>query len=200
MAVETDERGLRLFTQDEVVQMAELGVLEDIEQYELLNGFLVRKVSGGEQHELAKERVLRWLAPGLIADRYRVRVECALRTANRLSLPEPDVMVLPFDRPAGLPAAALLVIEVADTSLRYDRTVKPPLYAGTQVPEYWSIDVNGRSIRVHTDPEGDAYRTQATVDGGTLTPIAADTGPLDVDALLADLADAARDVADEPRP
>lgn len=165
--------------------MVEHDLLHDADRVELLNGVLVEKVSKGAPHELLKERVLHWLAPGLGADRYRVRVESALVVPDGISLPEPDLMVLDAVSRPELPSSALLVIEVADTSLRYDRSVKPPLYAASGVPEYWSIDARGRDVRVYTEPGPTGYRAYRTVSEGRLAASVVDVAALDVDALFA---------------
>jgi Uma2 family endonuclease len=60
------------------------------------------------------------------------------------------------------PADVLLLVEVADSSLRFDRAVKLPLYARAGIAEYWIIDLKRRAIDVHRDPSGDLYRETST--------------------------------------
>lgn len=91
---------------------------------------------------------------------------------DQWNVPQPDFAVLRFrpdfyatgSRPG--PADALLVVEVADSSLRYDREVKLPLYAGAGIAEYWIVDVQRRVVEVHTRPEGNRYAVKAAYRGG----------------------------------
>lgn len=110
--------------------------------------------------------------------------------------PEPDFVLVPLS--AGLdssrahPDVADLIIELADTSLTYDRDVKSHLYARAGVPEYWIINLVDRRLEVHRDPEpragtllGHAYRTMLTFDAGqSCTPLFAPDCALSVDALM----------------
>jgi Uma2 family endonuclease len=88
------------------------------------------------------------------------------------SEPEPDLALLharpdQYRRPPP-PAAAdvLLIIEVSDTSLRYDREVKLPLYARGKIPEVWIVDLVARAVTIYRNPEQDAY-TAVTSHGST---------------------------------
>ena len=82
----------------------------------------------------------------------------------------PDLAVLDKRTPRGAhPRAALLIIEVANSSLRYDRRVKAPLYAEAGVPEYWVIDVQKRAVDVFSEPKRGAYTKHARVTKGALT-------------------------------
>ena len=97
-----------------------------------------------------------------LADRAIVRVQSPLALGDR-SQPEPDIAVVKTaDYSAEHPAAALVVIEVATSSLRQDRRVKTPLYAAANIPEFWLVDVKARRIEVHRDPRGDGYHTIPT--------------------------------------
>jgi Uma2 family endonuclease len=78
-----------------------------------------------------------------------------------------------------------LVVEVADTSVAYDRRVKAPLYARSGIPEYWLIDLNETTVTVYRDPDPDGYRiTQVVRRGGRLAPISFPDREVSVDALL----------------
>src|SRR5262249_2651056 len=91
-----------------------------------------------------------------------VRVQGAVRLSNWTE-PEPDLAVLKprqdFYREAQpSPADLLLVVEVAESSLAYDRRVKGPLYARYGVPEVWLIDLPNQQIHFYRDPAGEQYR------------------------------------------
>ena len=69
------------------------------------------------------------------------------------------------------PTTAILVVEVADTSLSKDRTEKVPLYARNGIPEYWILNVVDDCLEVYRDPTGETYQTKLTLHRGhTITP------------------------------
>jgi Uma2 family endonuclease len=84
------------------------------------------------------------------------------------SLPEPDIAVVPPD-PAGdyyvggHPNTAVLVVEIADSSLQYDREVKAGAYARAGIPEYWILNLVSGQLEVYREPAGDAYRSRAVL-------------------------------------
>jgi Uma2 family endonuclease len=87
------------------------------------------------------------------------------------SEPEPDLMVLrrraaqPYKEREAHAAGVLLVIEVADTSLAYDRSIKQRLYAEAGVPEYWIIDCEAEAVEIYRDPGAEGYRDVRRVGG-----------------------------------
>jgi Uma2 family endonuclease len=107
--------------------------------------------------------------------------------------PEPDLAVVAGSprSTASHPTTAALVVEVADTSLRYDTTVKLAAYAASSISEYWVLDVNGRQLLVFRDPQPDptaaqvqAYLIQWVLGPtDTIAPLAAPSGSV----LVADL-------------
>ena len=97
--------------------------------------------------------------------------------------PEPDLCVLRWrkDFYAGrhpLPADVLLLIEIADSSLRYDSSTKLALYARAGVPRYWIVDVRDRSILAFTQPAGDRYLSQQRWRAGDRIPLGEPGSPL----------------------
>jgi hypothetical protein len=83
------------------------------------------------------------------------------------------------------PSDLLPVVEVADTSLTYDRTVKLPLYALTGIPEVWLVDLARNEVTVHHDPTPDGYQLSATLGrGARLAPAAFPDVTTGVDDLL----------------
>ena len=114
----------------------------------------------------------------------------ATRPASRESEPEPDAVVAPgtpFDYLAEHPKAvdAPLVVEVADTTLRFDRTRKRAAYARSGVREYWIINLLHRQVEVYRDPAGARYRS-VTVYGEqeAILPLAAPHGSVRASELL----------------
>jgi Uma2 family endonuclease len=102
--------------------------------------------------------------------------------------PEPDlVWAVLQDYTDRNPAAAdvLLLVEVADSSLRYDRGEKSEIYAAAGIKEYWVVDVNGHTVEVMRDPREAQYRDRKTYSvGETISPLALLRAELNVDSLF----------------
>jgi len=164
----------RRFTVADVEAMVAAGVMDEDERVELIGGELVPMSPKGNHHEVVKAALLeRW---------YRASpAECSLvpETTFRLSEDtylEPDVVI--FSRATGIPsltaANALLVVEIADTSLRYDVGRKAQLYASFGVRELWVIDAVNLTTRVFRDPAPDGYRDARDASASErLTPLVA---------------------------
>jgi len=150
-------------------RLVELGVFEG-ERIELLEGVLVAMTPQNAPHSGSIQRLNSILVPRL-AGRAEVRVQLALAVSDD-SEPEPDIAVVrPGRRFDEHPSTALLVIEVADASLRKDRGIKAALYARAGVPEYWIVDLPARVLEVHRDPQGDAYATVERHGRGETVPL-----------------------------
>jgi Uma2 family endonuclease len=111
-----------------------------------------------------------------------------------MSEPAPDLAVVagaPLDYYDGHPERTVLIVEVADTTLSFDRRCKGSLYARAGVPEYWIVDVNRRALEVHRDPSEDAdarygwaYRTVTRLRAGD---VVVSLGAPDTEIAVADL-------------
>lgn len=164
------------FTVDAYHRLGELGIFDEDDRVELLDGQIVEMTPIGGRHVACVVRLTDLLSRRLGSDT-SVSVQNPVVLADR-SEPQPDIAVL--RRADGLsgawlpsPQDVLLVIEVADTSLEHDRDVKVPLYASAGIPEVWLVDLPGDQIKVYRDPGPDGYRDVRTVTrGGTLTPLA----------------------------
>jgi Uma2 family endonuclease len=188
MALTLDDRAIHPLTVDEVMRMVDAGVLgEDAYRLELLDGLLTEKPVKGPEHEAVKERFLDWLAPGVAERRFAVRIEAALVVPDRINLPEPDIAVLDRGGPPDRhPASALLVVEVAITSLATDLGRKPQLYASAGVPEYWVADVANHRLEVFTEPGPQGYaRRRSLAPPATARPAHLPLEPLELEALFA---------------
>ncbi len=158
--VTTAAEGLprRRFTVAEVEAMVAAGIMEEDERVELVGGELVPMSPKGLAYETVK---------AALADRWyrlpRGPVDLAVATTFRLSEDtylEPDVVIFP--RASGIPSLAaanvLLVVEIADSSLRYDMGRKAGLYASFGIRELWVIDAVRPTTRVFREPAADEYR------------------------------------------
>lgn len=145
----------RQFTVDEYHRMIDAGLFDEDDHSELLHGVLIARSPQGGPHARVIQRLTRLLVRGLGED-YDVRVQLPLTLRRDESEPEPDFSVVPhgdFGRGNDHPATALLVVEVSRSSLRFDRTVKAPIYARAGVREIWIVDVNGRQVEVMRQPD-----------------------------------------------
>ena len=165
-------------------RLAALGFFEG-ERVELIQGTVIEMAPIGPPHSEIVNVLMERLVGGL-AGAARVRVQQPFLAADD-SEPEPDVAVVaPGSYASAHPDRAFLIIEVAESSLKYDRETKGILYALSGVPEYWVVDVVGQRVEVFTDPSEDGYRKTARVDlTGVLRVEAFPNLVITVDALFA---------------
>ncbi len=132
-------------------RMVDLGLLAN-EKVELIKGFIVRMSPQNVKHASVVQNLNHFLVLALVGSgRAAVRVQLPLALTDD-SEPEPDVAVVPpGSYKESHPTRALLVIEVADSSLRFDRGDKADVYAAGGVAEYWIVDTRHDLIEVHTD-------------------------------------------------
>jgi Uma2 family endonuclease len=170
MAIEIERP--RRFTADEYGRMVELGIFGADERLELIEGEIAEMASVGDPHGRCVSQLNAPLVIG-VGQRALVWVHGPVRL-GAASVPEPDLaLVRRRSYRAGGPRSEdiLSIVEVADSSLRYDRTTKLRLYARTGVPEYWIVSVEGEWIEVYRSPEGDGYREHRRAGvGETVTP------------------------------
>jgi Uma2 family endonuclease len=153
----------RAFTVADIGRMIEAGVIREDERFELIEGEIVMMAAKGVAHERIKS-ALNIAVVRALPDHLTVGVEVTLRLTDTVML-EPDIAVFPkelFKKSSqGFarldPGEAHLVIEVAASSLAYDKGLKARLYARHRVREFWVVDVNERTTWVHTGPNGDAW-------------------------------------------
>jgi Uma2 family endonuclease len=160
------------FTVDAYQRLAELGVLREDDRVELIDGQVVEMTPIGDRHASCVRRLSR------LFSRHLLEV-AIIDVQNPVVLgehdaPQPDVTLLKpredaYPRhPRG--PDMLLVIEVADSSLAYDRDVKIPLYARAGIPEAWLVDLAADRIQVYRDPAGGEYASVRLVSrGDTIT-------------------------------
>lgn len=156
----------RPFTVGEYYRMAEAAILTEEDRVELIAGQIVAMSPIGSRHAACVDRLngLLHRQPG---PAFIVRVQSPI-ALDAYSEPEPDLVLLRARADfyaAAHPSAAdvLLAIEVADTSVEYDREVKLPLYAQAGRPEVWLIDLQKGHIEVHARPQSGAYQQRVEV-------------------------------------
>jgi Uma2 family endonuclease len=148
------------FTVDDYHHMFEAGILQEEDRVELLDGEILEMSAVDAIHAASVNRVSRILQRQL-GEHSIISVQNPVRI-NDASEPQPDIAVLRwrddfYAEQHPTPADVMLLIEVANTSLVYDRTKKLPLYAAAAIPEVWLIDVQHRTIEQYALPINGQY-------------------------------------------
>jgi len=170
-------------------KMAEAGILAPDDRVELIDGEIFDMVPIGSAHAGKTDR-LNWLFARAAADGLvHVSVQRPLRL-DAYNEPEPDVMLLKprqdhYQSRHPDAADVLLLVEVSESSLAYDRRTKLPLYARFGVPEVWIVDLRGAALEVYRKPAGDAYAHEERLTSGSLAPEFVPGVTIDLGALLA---------------
>lgn len=168
--------------------MGQAGILSEDDRVELIEGEIVVMTPIGSPHAGKVIRLNGLFVPRL-GGRAMVNVQNPIILAAH-SEPQPDLALLRprpdwYERSHPRPEDILLLIEIADTSLDYDRTVKVPLYAGAGIPEVWIVDLTAECIEVYQEPSQGRYRrVQRFTRGQSLAPQAFPDLLLSVDELF----------------
>lgn len=184
----------RSFTRAEYMLAAEVGILKPDERLELIEGEIYQKMSPQKAPHATTICLVENALNRIFSEGYDVRVQLPLALGER-SEPEPDVAVVSGsirDYETEHPASAVLVVEVSDTTLASDRTLKASLYALAGIEEYWIVNLVDRVLEVHRQPAemaeqpfGHHYRSITRhTETETLSPLAAPAASLAVADLL----------------
>jgi Uma2 family endonuclease len=152
------------FSREEVDEMLQAGLFAG-QRYELIDGDLIDKMGQNPPHGAAIVNIQEWLGSFIELGRIRVQLSMeAARKDRRWTIPEPDLAILAEKKPDYQQRhprgdEMLLVIEVSDTTVRFDLTRKAVLYARAGVPEYWVLNLPRRQLVVHRQPDGAEYRS-----------------------------------------
>ena len=178
----------RRFTVKDYHLMAQAGILHEDDRVELIEGEIVEMSPIGSQHAGIVDRLTRLLTR-LTAETVIVRIQNPILLGAH-SEPQPDISLLRSRQDfytGSHPQAEhiLLVIEVADTTIAYDREVKVPLYAREGVPEVWVVELATETVEVHRSLRPDGYgETLTLARGEILSPEALPTMALAVDDIF----------------
>lgn len=151
----------RRFTRAEYQRMGEVGILGEDDRVELIRGEIVEMSPIGHRHSAFIGNLTQLLVTRL-AGRALVWVQNPIALTDDTE-PQPDLSVLrhrtvPYKEREAYPEDVLLLIEVADSSLAYDRSTKLRLYAEARIPEYWIVDCSAETVDVHRDPGPAGYQ------------------------------------------
>jgi Uma2 family endonuclease len=152
----------KLFTVDDYYKMADAGILSEHDRMELIEGEIIVISPMGPHHAAIVARVNHLLL-ALFREKAHLRPQLPLRL-NDFNEPQPDIVLLKprrdfYSSKHPGPADVFLVMEISDSSLKYDRDVKLPVYAAARVPEVWIADLPNDTLLVYRDPSGKGYKT-----------------------------------------
>lgn len=175
------------FSVDDYYKMIEMGMIDDYERSEIIDGQMVPKMTIGDKHAMAVDRLARILIKSL-PDMVLVRIQNPLRISD-FDEPEPDVVLADLTKYDGnrhpRPAETILVMEVSDVSLKNDRDVKLPLYADAGIAEVWIVNLRDNVIEIHQDPSLGIYQqVKIFKSGGQATSNVLPELSLEVDAII----------------
>lgn len=180
----TSDPQVKFWTRDDYCRMAEAGLFAG-QRVELIEGEILMMSPMNPAHAAALQLVARALEHAF-GHGHCVRVQLPL-DIDASSAPEPDIAVVP-GAPRDYrshPTTALLVVEVSDTTLNFDRTRKRELYARAGIPEYWIVNLLNCCVEVHRSPAAGSYAHTASYDStATLTALSASQAPIRVSDLL----------------
>jgi Uma2 family endonuclease len=177
---------VRRWTREEYEKMIEAGVFPPETRAELVDGEIYSMTPQKSRHAAtigATEEALRSVFhPG-----YHIRMQLPL-ALDPSSEPEPDLAVVQGswrDYRDAHPSSAVLVVEISDTSLEYDRGQKGRVYAGSGIAEYWIVNLKDRCVEVYREPSASAYRSSRRfVPGESIIPLKAPEARISVEDLL----------------
>lgn len=177
----------RLLTVDDYYKMAEFGILKPDERVELINGEII-KMSPVNSRYAGHVRLMNRTLNFLIGTEAIISIQNPIRL-NDKSEPEPDIAVL-YPREDSYieshPTAddIILLIEVSDSTLRYDRVQKAELYATENIQEYWIVNLQNKQLEVYQNPLDGKYTTKAILKKGEKVKIPNTDIEIEVSAII----------------
>lgn len=153
----------RKFNVDEYHKMAKIGILTAKDRVELIQGEIIPMSPIGLKHAACVNRLNRLFYQKL-GEQIIVSVQNSIQLDN-YSEPQPDIVILKFrpdfyENKIPQPADIELLIEVSDSTIKYDQEVKLPLYAESNIPETWIINLNNKTLEVYRQPQDKQYLDQ----------------------------------------
>lgn len=171
MIVEAEKR---LINVEEYSKMAEVGILRADDHVELIQGEIIKMSPIGSKHAAIVKK-LASILNGLFKDSFVIGIQDPI-ILDDTNEPEPDISLLTYrsdfyvdSHPKAKDIVA--IIEVAGSSLKYDQSVKIPLYAAFNIPLYWIIDIENNRIEVYQNPSGSNYLDKSSYHGDQLIPL-----------------------------
>jgi Uma2 family endonuclease len=166
---------LRKWTVEEYHKLGEIGFFNPEERVELIEGNIIQMSAKGTAHTSATRRTANALRD-LLGNRVDVYYKSPIALDDN-SEPEPDITLViidPLDYATHhpTPSEIYLIIEVADSSLTYDREVKAKIYARSGIADYWVLNVNDRQLHVFREPAENGYQSELILgENGSISPL-----------------------------
>jgi Uma2 family endonuclease len=178
----------RLFTVQEYHLMSEAGVFSDRERVELIEGEIIQMAAIGRRHAARVDRLAEFFGD-------RVRTRAIIRVQNPISIgdrsePQPDIALVQrradfYEESLPNSEDVLLLVEVADSTVNYDRDVKVPNYARSGIQEVWLWDLEANCLEVYRDPTVNAYTSIQKFEGSQqFSPLAFPDFVVSLDLIL----------------
>ena len=166
---------LRKWTVKEYQKLGEMGFFHPEERVELLSGNIITISAKGTANTSATRRTANLLRD-ILGNQVDVYYKSPIALDNN-SEPEPDIAIVridPFDYATHhpTPSEVYLIIEVADSSLTFDREIKAKAYARSGIADYWVLNVNDRQIHVFREPAENGYQSELILgENGSISPL-----------------------------
>ena len=175
------------FTVDEYYKMIELGLIKDYEKAEIIDGELIKKMTIGDKHAAVVNFLNRFFVEHT-SKQILVSIQNPLRISE-YNEPEPDVVLSDLSKYDGTrhprPEETILVVEVSDSTLKFDRDVKLALYAEADISEVWIVNLPNDIIEVHQKPSNGIYQlTEIFKQGDVLSSSVLPELKLEVSTIL----------------
>jgi Uma2 family endonuclease len=167
---------MKSWTVDDYHRMVELGVLRSSERTELIAGQILLMAAKGTSH-VTSLHLLGNLLEDQLAEAVLIRRQDPIQLSD-FSEPEPDLVVvcggvLDYADHHPIPSEIYLVVEVADSTLKYDCETKDKIYAQAGILEYWVLDVKGRQLHLFQQPSDDGYQSHTILRESAKTSLVA---------------------------
>lgn len=166
----------RLFSVDDYYAMADAGILAPDERVELIDGEIIPMSPIGDRHAYSVDELME-LLPAQLRGRARIRCQNPVRLNIDREI-QPDIALLRLRDDSYLsghpgPDDVLLMIEVSDSTLDYDRNVKLSMYAADGIPETWIVNIPGQQVEAYSEPSGGEYLNRRVFgQGESASPLA----------------------------
>lgn len=157
------------FTVEEFRKMTEVGILPEESGWEIIDGYLIDKMSIGSNHAgtvnlLTQKLIIRLAGKAAVAVQNPIRID-------DYNAPEPDISLLRpredfYRKSLPAPQDALLLIEVSDSTVEYDRDIKKTLYAEAGIAEFWLINLKENTVERYSSPKNGSYRLAEILESG----------------------------------
>ncbi len=157
------------FRVDEFRRMTEAGILPEESGWEIIDGFLIDKMTIGSKHASVVRRLEKFFERNF-GDKTIVSGQNPIHL-DEYNEPEPDVALLKpradfYAESHPKPADVLLLVEVSDSTVEYDREIKKRLYAEAEITEFWLVDLKNDTIEVYSQPKNGSYYSAQTLEAG----------------------------------